>query len=134
MHDGLNTGIVIAALVLALLGLIATLVRRPLGITHLVGAAGVEIAVLVQAILAVVGLAGGSGEVNGLALFIAYLVFAIVVLPVGTLWALGEPNRWRAQGASAAKNQWSGAVLAVASLALVVTLTRLDAVWSTPSG
>ena len=75
-----------------------------------------ELMVLVQAVLAVADLVGGA-EVDGLALFLAYLVFALIVLPVAAIWALGEPNRW------------SGAVVDVAALALAVTMVRMDAVW-----
>jgi hypothetical protein len=120
--DVLTTILYVGCGVLAVLGLVATLAKRPLGSVHLIAAAVVELGVLVQSIAAVIGLVRGA-EVEGLALFLAYLAFAIVVLPAGVLWAVGEPNRW------------SGAVLAVAALALAVTVLRMDAVWlSGPRG
>ena len=121
MRDVLVTWISVGCGVLALLGVIAMIVRRPLGVAHLGAVAVVELAVLVQVVLAIVDLARGA-EVDGVALFIAYLAFAVIVLPVGALWAVGE------------KNRWSGAVLAVAALGLVVTLIRMDAVWLAPRG
>lgn len=121
MRDWLVTAISVGCGLIALLGVIAMIIRRPLGIAHLAAVALVELAVLVQVVLAVVELVRGA-EVDGVALFVAYLVFAVVVLPGGALWAVGERNRW------------SGAVLAVAALALVVTLVRMDAVWLAPGG
>jgi hypothetical protein len=119
MRDWLVLAISVGCGLLVLLGLIAMITRRPLGVGHLAVAAVVELAVLTQVVLAVIGLIGGA-EVEGLALFLAYLGFAVVVVPAGALWAVGE------------KNRWSGGVLAVAALALVVTLTRLSAVWIMP--
>jgi len=121
MRDWLVTAIAVGCGLLVLLGLVAMITRRPLGVGHLAVAAVVELAVLGQVVLAVLGLIGGA-EVDGLALFLAYLGFAVVVLPAGALWAVGERNRW------------SGGVLAVAALALVVTLLRLDAVWVAAGG
>jgi hypothetical protein len=119
MRDWLVMAISVGCGLLVLLGLIAMITRRPLGVGHLAVVAVVELAVLTQVVLAVIGLIGGA-DVDGLALFLAYLGFAVVVLPAGALWAVGE------------KNRWSGGVLAVAALALVVTLTRLAAVWIMP--
>lgn len=121
MRDWFVVSISVGCGVLALLGLLAMITRRPLGVGHLAAAAVVELAVLVQVVLAVVDLFRGA-DVEGIALAIAYLVFAVIVVPAGALWAVGERNRW------------SGAVLGVAALALVVTLVRLDAVWLAPGG
>jgi len=52
----------------------------------------------------------------------AIFALALAVLPAGGLWAVGE------------KTRWSGGVLAVAALALVVTLVRMDAVWLAGGG
>lgn len=116
MVDGLVLGLVIACLGLVAAGLLAAALNRPLGLAHLAASAVVEIAVLVQVVAAVVGLFTGA-RVDGLALFIAYAGFALVVLPLGTLFAVEEQTRW------------SGVVLAVASLALVITLWRMSGVW-----
>lgn len=121
MRDLLVTVISVGCGLLALAGLIAVLVRRPIGALYLVAVAVVELVVLVQVVLAIVGLARGA-EVDGIALFVAYLVFSAVVLPIGGLWAVGENDRW------------SGAVVAISALALVVTLVRMDAVWLGPGG
>lgn len=116
MVDGFVFVLVIGCLVLVLAGLVSTLVDRPPGLLHLAAAAVVEVAVVVQVVLAVIGLLTGA-RVDGLALFIAYAGFAVVVLPLGALFAVEE------------KTRWSGIVLAVASLALVITLWRMSGVW-----
>lgn len=116
MIDGFVMALVLACLVLLAAGLLATAINRPPGLPHLAGAALVEIAVLVQVLIAVVGLFAGA-RVDGLVLFIAYAAFAVVVLPLGALFAVEE------------KTRWSGVVLAVASLALLITLWRMSGVW-----
>lgn len=121
MIDGYVTVLMIACGVLLAAGLIASVMSRPPGPLLLVLAAVLEVAVLVQAVIAVVGLMQGA-RVDGLALFLAYTAFAIVVLPIGALFAVAEPSRW------------SGVVLGVASLALVVTLWRLNGMWVSTDG
>lgn len=116
MIDGYVTVLLIASLVLLAAGLLATALARPPGIIHFVVAGAIEAAVVVQVIIALVGLVGGA-RVNGLALFLAYAAFCVVVLPIGALFAVAERTRW------------SGAVLGVASLALMITLWRLNGVW-----
>lgn len=116
MIDGYVAVLMTACLVLVAVGLLASLLSRPPGIVHLVITAAIEAAVLVQMVIATVGLLRGA-RVESLALFLAYAAFCVVVLPIGALFAFAERNRW------------SGAVFAVASLALVVTLWRLNALW-----
>jgi len=114
--DGLVTAMTVGSLLLVVTGVLSSVINRPPGLPHLVIAALLEIAVVAQAAVACVRLVGGA-DVNGLALFLAYLAFCVVVLPIGALYAVEERTRW------------SGVVLAVASLALIVTLYRLDSVW-----
>lgn len=116
MVDGFVLVLVIGCGVLVAAGLLSALLGRALGLPDLAAAAVVEVAVVVQIVMAVVGLLTGA-RVDGLALFIAYAGFAVVVLPLGALFAVEE------------KSRWSGVVLAVASLALIITLWRMSAVW-----
>jgi hypothetical protein len=51
-------------------------------------------------------------------LFVAYLVGALIVLPVGALWAMAESSRW---GAGA---------LAIACLVIPVLELRLHDIWT----
>ena len=116
MNDRFVVVLMMACLVLVLAGLLSSALNRPPGLGHLAAAAAVELGVLAQLVIAAVALVGGA-SVDGLALFLAYMAFCAVVLPIGALYAVEE------------KTRWSGVVLAVASLALIITLWRLNGVW-----
>lgn len=121
----MSTSLVVAATVagvaVALLGALSTLLRRRIGLAHLVGAGVLELLLVVQAVLAVVALAGGHRPAE-LATFLAYLG-SVVLLPVaGVLWARSEPTRW------------AGTVLGVAAAAVVVMLWRLLQLWEVTGG
>jgi hypothetical protein len=105
-----------AAVLLALLGGATTLARRRLGLVHLLGAALLEALLLVQAILAVVRMAGGDTPADT-ATFVSYLVGVLLVPPAGLLWARAEPTRW------------AGTVLAVAGVVVAVMAWRLLQIW-----
>lgn len=77
----------------------------------------VELGLLVQLVVGVVRLAGTERDVSGV-IFVGYLIGALVVLPVGALWALAESSRW---GAGA---------LAIACLVIPVAELRLHEVWT----
>lgn len=117
----MNTTLVVTATVLALLvaalGAASTLLRRRIGLVHLVGAGLLEAVLVVQAVTAAIALAGGT-EVPETATFLSYL-FSVVLLPVaGVLWSRTEPTRW------------AGTVLGVACLAVAVMVWRLDQLWT----
>jgi hypothetical protein len=83
----------------------------------LLGLVGVvELALVAQLVVGIVQLAGTDRDVSG-ALFVAYLVGALIILPVGALWALAESSRW---GAGA---------LAIACLVIPVLELRLHDIW-----
>jgi hypothetical protein len=104
------------ALVLAALGGLSTALRRRIGSAHLVTTGLLETLLVVQAVLAVVAVAGGHRPAE-LATFLAYLG-TVVLLPVaGLLWARTEPTRW------------AGTVLGVAALAVAVMVWRLLDLW-----
>ena len=116
----MSTPLVVAATVLAVLvtvlGGVSTLLRRRIGLVHLVGAAALEAVLVVQAVVAAAGLARGT-ELPETATFVAYLA-SVVMLPVaGVLWSRTEPTRW------------AGTVLGVSSLAVAVMVWRLDQLW-----
>ena len=67
--------------------------------------------------MGIVQLAGTERDVSG-PFFVGYLIGSLIVLPVGTLWALAESSRW---GAGA---------LAVACLVIPVLELRLQEVWT----
>jgi len=104
------------AVALALLGLAATLASRRIGLVHLAGAVLLEAILLVQAVLAVGAIAGGTRPPE-LATFLAYLVGVLLVPVAGVLWARGETSRW------------AGSVLAVAALVVAIMSWRLLQLW-----
>jgi hypothetical protein len=117
----LVVAISVVAGVLVLLGLLSTGLRRRTGTLHLAGAGLLELLLLVQAAVAVAGLAGGHRP-EELATFLAYLA-TVVLLPVaGTLWSRGEPTRW------------GGTVVAVAAFTVAVMIWRLQQIWAVTGG
>ena len=106
----------VVAVLLALLGLAATLARRRIGLVHVGGALLLEALLVVQGVVVAVALLGGErpGEP---ATFISYLVGVLLVPPAGVLWARTDPSRW------------GGTVLAVACLVVAVMAWRLLQLW-----
>jgi hypothetical protein len=80
-------------------------------------AGAVEVALLAQLVVGIVQLVSTERNVSGV-LFIAYLVGALIVLPVGALWAMAESSRW---GAGA---------LAIALVVIPVLELRLHDIWT----
>jgi hypothetical protein len=84
----------------------------------LLGVVGaIEVVLVSQLVVGIVQLANTERNVSGV-LFLAYLVGALIVLPVGALWALAESSRW---GAGA---------LAIACLVMPVLELRLYEIWT----
>ncbi len=76
----------------------------------------VEVALLAQLVVGIVQLAGTERDVSG-PFFIGYLIGSLLVLPIGTLWALADSSRW---GAGA---------LAIAAVVIPVVELRLHTLW-----
>ena len=111
----------VAAVVVVGLGVLSTLLRRRIGSAHLVATGVLQLVLVVQLVVAVVGLAGGHRPAEP-ATFVAYLT-TVVLLPVaGVLWARTEPTRW------------AGTVLAVAAAAVGVMVWRLLQLWEVTGG
>jgi hypothetical protein len=104
----------IAALVLTAMG------RAPR--EYLVIASMVLSALVVVMVTIAAGLLVAGERPDELGTFVGYLVVAVVVLPLGTLWALTERSRW------------GTGVLAVACFTLLVVMVRLQDLWSTTGG
>jgi hypothetical protein len=90
---------------------------RPTGGLLLGIAAVIELGLLAQAVIGIGQLVSGERAVNG-AVFVGYLLGAVVFLPLATVWALGE----RTRGGTA--------VLVVAGLVLPALVLRIQQVWS----
>src|SRR4051794_5584198 len=103
MHPGIVWTVVGASLALALVGLVLSLLDRRAA-ARLLGLAGLtEAGVVVQSVVAGVGLATGH-DVRSTATFVGYLVGIVVVVPFAVAWAWADRSRW------------SGAVVAVGGL------------------
>jgi hypothetical protein len=111
MIDALSIILVSVALLAALGSILLTALDRRINWPLLIGVGVLELGLLVQLVVGLVRLEGG-------AVFVGYLVAAVLVLPIGVLWALAESSRW---GAGA---------LAVACLVIPVLVLRLDQIWS----
>ena len=118
------TTLAYAVLVLAgigvIWGLITAIADKPPGKAQLLYAAGVEVVVVVQSIIAFVRLAGGFQPVER-ATTIGYLIGIVILIPVAWLWANVERTRF------------SGVVLAIAAFAVLAMTLRLLVLW-TPAG
>lgn len=109
--------LVVGGLALTVLGVV--LARRGAlpGRLLLGGAVAVEALLLVQAVIAVVGMVRGDGPVGSTLLFVSYLATVVLVLPASVAWSLLERDRW------------SNAVVAVAGFTLSAMVIRLWDVW-----
>lgn len=102
-----------AALLLALVAVITAIRDRPMGVVLLAGLAVLEVALLVQAGLALADL----GQVREKATFIGYLAATVVLPPAAVWWGRAERTRW------------GPGVIAVAAFTVAVMTGRLLQLW-----
>lgn len=103
------------AAALAVLAVLATVRGRRLDDVQLVGAGVLEVLLVLQGVAGVV-LHARAGREDA-ALFVPYLVTAVLVPPLGVFWALGERSRW------------GTGVLALASATVAVVVLRTWQIW-----
>jgi hypothetical protein len=112
--------VVIGLALLAMIwGLVTAVADKPPGKAQLLYAAGVEVVVLAQSVIAAVGLIAGFRPAE-FATTIGYLIGIVVLIPLAWFWANVERTRF------------SGVVLAVAAAAVAAMTLRLLVLW-TPS-
>jgi hypothetical protein len=116
--DGLATALIALSTAYGIVALVFAALGRAPREYFVIASAALLLVVFVQVVIAVVRLVAGDRP-DELGTFIGYLIVALVIVPVGTLWALAERSRW---GAGA---------LAVACLSLAVVVLRLNDLWST---
>lgn len=109
--------VIAVALVSMIWGLITAIADKPPGKAQLLFAAGVEVVVLAQSVIAAVGLIMGFRPAE-LATTIGYLVGIVVLIPLAWFWANVERTRF------------SGVVLAVAAAAVAAMTLRLLVLWT----
>lgn len=117
MIDGLTFALIALALVLAAWALGAALADRSPGRAHLWGVGLLELLLVVQLVVALVLVAGGTSP-QSVPTFLGYLVVALAVLPLAVAWAFAEPTRW------------GTAVVAAGCLVVAVMVVRLGQVWA----
>jgi predicted membrane channel-forming protein YqfA (hemolysin III family) len=110
-----------ATAVLALFGLVTTLLGRPTERPLVLAVGVVEALLVLQALLGLLRVAGGARPAET-STFLIYLLVSVCVLPLGLQFARAEPTRW------------GGAVVAVASVAMGVVVLRLLQLWATVHG
>jgi hypothetical protein len=116
MTTALVVAITLVGVAVAGLGVAGTLAGRRIGLVHVAATGLLEAALLVQAVVALVALAGGHRPAE-LATFLAYLIAVLLVPVAGLLWARSEPTKW------------GGTVLAVAAVVAAVMGWRLLQLW-----
>lgn len=120
MSDPLQLAIVALSLLVALVATVYVVRDRAADALPLSLLVLLEVALLVQAVVGVVQLAGTDRDVNGL-VFVGYLIGTLLFVPVAALWALGERSRAGTAG------------LIVLGIVVPVLELRLEQVWS-PGG
>ncbi len=121
MRGDLSAVVIGACLLMATWTVVTAIRDRRVGDAHLIGLAFVELLLLAQLVVGLAAVIGGEGPDSTLT-FLAYLVGALVVLPVATVWSLAERSRP------------SVLVLTVACLALPVMTARLLQMWQASGG
>jgi hypothetical protein len=116
--DALATGLMLLAAAYGVVALVLTALGRAPREYLVIASVVLTVVVIVQVVIAIVALAAGERPAE-VGTFVGYLIVAIILLPLGTLWALAERSRW------------GTGVLAVACFALVVVVVRLQDLWST---
>ncbi len=116
MIFGLALVVMGLAAVAMIWGLVTAVIKKPPGKAQLIFAAVLELAVVVQTVVALVqiGLGFRPAEIGTA---IGYLVVVLVIIPIAWFWANNERTRY------------SGLVLAVAAASVLVMTFRLLSLW-----
>lgn len=116
MIDALAWGVIGVSLAVGLgtIGLAVT-DRRPLTLVAY-GLVAVELAALVQVLVAIVQAVRGERP-NETATFVGYALTSLLVPPAGAVWALSD------------KSKWGTAAAGISSLVLAVLTVRMRQVW-----
>jgi ABC-type Fe3+-siderophore transport system permease subunit len=116
VHPVILWTVVGVSLLLSVVGLALSLLNR-MADRLLLGLAGLaEVTVIVQSVVAGIGLAGGH-TVRSSATFTGYLVGTAIVLPFAVAWAWSDRNRW------------SPSVVAIGGVTVAVMTARLLMMW-----
>ena len=114
----MSTVLIVLSLVMAAWTASSAALNRPVGNATLIGLGLMELLAIVQLVIGIVLLVAGDDRPPSVPTFLAYLVGALFLVPVGTLWSLAE------------KSRSSTLVLTVVCLALPVMTVRMLQMWS----
>ncbi|GAB1821451.1 hypothetical protein [Herbidospora sp. RD11066] len=114
MFSAFSGWVIGAALLLAVVSLVTAIRNRPMGAVILAGLVLVEVALVVQAVIAF----PKAGEVTEQATFVGYLLGTIVIPPAALWWGRAERTRW------------GPAVIAVGAFTAGVMTGRLLQLWN----
>lgn len=116
MVTGFSIAVALSSLVVAAWSFVLAARNRSPAKPLLIGLGVVEALLVVQVVLAVILMISGERP-GSMVTFIAYLVGTLLVLPIGTVWALAENSRS------------ATAVLGVAGITVPVLILRMHQVW-----
>jgi hypothetical protein len=117
MLVALTIAVTAAALALAAWCGFAAYRDQPTKDWHFIGMAVVSALALVQLVVGVVELARGEKASGGAVIFVAYLVGAVLAVPLAGFMSLTERTRW------------GSVVVAAGGIVLAVLEVRLDSIW-----
>lgn len=109
--------IVIACLVGLVCVILGLAGRKPNDLTVL-SVVGIEVLLVVQAVIGIIAPLAGNPPTGNLVEFWAYLISALVIPPLAIIWSLVERTRW------------SNVVLGAAAFTVAVMLWRMEQIWS----
>jgi hypothetical protein len=116
MIPALATVLIAASLLVGVWAAVAAAMERRVSGAQLVTAAVVEVLLLVAGATAMVMLARDGQGVEPIT-FVGYWLTAVLLLPVGAFWAIGERSRW------------GNGVLALSGVVVAVLVLRLQQIW-----
>jgi hypothetical protein len=117
VNSAVERAVVVLSLLAAAWALVLVVRDKGVDLALLIGAAVLEVALLVQLVVGIVELASTHRDIAKLT-FLGYLVGAVLIPPAGVAWGVGE------------KNRYGSAVLLVVFLIIPVMVLRLDQIWA----
>jgi hypothetical protein len=121
VNDALSAVLITLSLLLAAGSVVLAVRDRPIGTVMFFGLIGLEVLLLVQLVVGVVAVAGGTRPPST-ATFLGYGVGLLLIPPVATVWSLSERSRS------------STLVITVATLAVPVMVARMLQMWGQARG
>ncbi|GIH79433.1 hypothetical protein [Planobispora longispora] len=116
MIGPLATGLIVLALLIAVVSLLTTALNKAMGNVLLIALGVLEIGLLVQAGFLIAALVRGEGPAET-ATLIGYTAGTVVIPPIAAFWGVGERSRW------------GPAVIAVAGFAIPGMVGRMLQLW-----